>query len=491
MAFSKKEKELFKDEKWRLEHLFKIRNKQGQVIPFKLNKPQKMLEDSPKGRNFVIKARQKGISTYYGIKYLNRACFRRNYTAALISHDRESIERIFRPIRFAYERMADRIKPEVDKGGGSKYHLYFPETNSRIYVSLEVVSEAITDLHVSEYALMKNKDRFSRSVDAVALNGDISIETTPRGMNFCYSDWRDPEFPFQKHLFPWYIDQEYHIPLNGQKIKRSIEESELVEKALEQFNIKLNDEQILWRRDKIRTKGRDSFYEEFLEDDVSCFLASGDSVLDLFYIRDLVNNLDSPIDEVNGIRLYGKPESKEIYVCGADTAGGDGGDYNVGTIYRVSDMKQMAQFRSNKIRPAQFATKLVELCNLFKVRGKLPLLGVERNNHGHAVLLALYEIEKYPNLYSAQDDKLGWNTTSLTRPILIDTFIEAFESRTLKPMDKNLLNECLTLVNNNGKIEASEGEHDDTIMASAIAIQMVIREKPKLLYENVQENFLL
>ena len=478
--------EKFKDDLWRLQTLYKIRNKTGKTIPFALNKPQLMLQASTSRNNFVIKARQKGISTYYGIKYLDRACFRRNYTAAIISHDRESIERIFRPIRFAYDRMPAQLKPEVDKGGGSKYSLYFPKINSRIYVSLEIVSEAITDLHVSEYALMKDKDRFSRSIDAVPLNGQISIETTPRGMNHAYTDWRDPDFPFQKHLFPWFIDEEYQLEC-AHEITHTDEEMELIAKSKKLFGVDLTNNQINWRREKIKMKGRESFFEEFLEDDISCFLTSGESVLDLFYVKHLLDNYCPPIEKIDGISIYEKHDNKERFVAAADTAGGDGGDFNVCKIYRVRDFAECASFRLNKIRPKEFADKIAQMCALYRN----PILAVERNNHGHAVLLALSEINRYPNLYKHDDDKLGWNTNTLTRQIAMDTFVEAFESRQLKPRDHAFMKECLTLVNNNGKIEAAENEHDDEIMTTAIAIQMIIKEKPKEIYNNANQYFLV
>jgi hypothetical protein len=104
-----------------------------------------------------------------------------------------------------------------------------------------------------------------------------------------------------------------------------------------------------------------------------------------------------------------------------------------------------------------------------------PLLVVERNNHGHAVLLSLNEILSYSNIFIHEqslngDDKEGFRTTSLTRPLVINSFIDAVENKELKILDRQLLNECLTLINNNGKIEAATGKHDDLIMACAIAL---------------------
>ena len=103
-----------------------------------------------------------------------------------------------------------------------------------------------------------------------------------------------------------------------------------------------------------------------------------------------------------------------------------------------------------------------------------PLLGVERNNHGHAVLLRLEDL-CYPNLFEAEDGRPGWKTTSSTRPILIDEFIEDVEAKIVEVKDQDTLGECMTLVDNKGKIEAVDGKNDDCIIATAIAIQMFKR----------------
>ena len=55
---------------------------------------------------------------------------------------------------------------------------------------------------------------------------------------------------------------------------------------------------------------------------------------------------------------------------------------------------------------------------------------------------------------------------------MIDKFIDALELDYLKIYDKDILSECLTLIDNNGKIEAASGKHDDLIIACSIALQV-------------------
>jgi hypothetical protein len=135
----------------------------------------------------------------------------------------------------------------------------------------------------------------------------------------------------------------------------------------------------------------------------------------------------------------------------------------------------VAQFRANRLKPGLFAERVYDLCKLYTGHKTIwPLLGVERNNHGHAVLQKLEDLG-YTNLHEAPDGRPGWKTTSATRPVLIDEFIEEVEAEITEIFDKDTLGECMTLVDNNGKIEAVDGKNDDCVIASAIAIQMMKR----------------
>jgi hypothetical protein len=73
------------------------------------------------------------------------------------------------------------------------------------------------------------------------------------------------------------------------------------------------------------------------------------------------------------------------------------------------------------------------------VGGAIPstYLGVERNLHGHAVLLVLTTNHTYPAIYEHVDydsvgnptPRVGWPTTSKTKPIMIDALAQTFRER--------------------------------------------------------------
>ena len=467
------------DPNWRLNNIYKITNKRKETITFKLNKVQAILNKSPAQLEAILKARQFGVSTYYLLKKLDKTIFNENQTTCILAHEQDAIKKLFRIIRYAYDNLPEGIKPRLAKGGGSIYELFFPDINSRIYCDLESRGDTISNLHVSEYAFCKDPDKVRATMDAVPIDtGEISMESTPNGMNHFYDEWNDPTWAFKKYFFPWYIFEEYQMevtntaPYTGDELK-------LVEKAKRLYDIDITPEQMAFRRFKISQrpgkKGKDHFLQEYPEDDTSCFLMSGSSAMDLTLVKELKDNAPTPSSDVDGVRIWETHVLRGLYVCGVDTAEGIGGDFSVATIYNARTRKQCAQLRVNKMKPGAFGSAVYDLCKLYTGRKALwPLLGVERNNHGHAVLLRLNDLT-YPNLFQTSDGKDGWMTSSSTRPILIDEFIEDVEAKIVEVKDQDTLGECMTLVDNKGKIEAVDGKNEDCIIATAIAIQMMKR----------------
>jgi len=151
--------------------------------------------------------------------------------------------------------------------------------------------------------------------------------------------------------------------------------------------------------------------------------------------------------------------------------------------------------------------KFYDVCDLWCRLYNNSLLGVERNNHGHAVLLGLQEDKHYPNLFDESmfgkttrlkiDEfpkiKLGWNTNEQNRNVMLDHIKMAVEGDpddgvdVFEPMftihDKNFLSEALTFKQIGGKFQAVSGKFDDDVIASSIAYQMF-----QIVLKNRREN---
>ena len=473
--------EKFRDPNWRLLNLYSIIDKESNKIPFRENCVQKRINESKAKRKMILKARQFGVSTNELLKLLDWVMFNENSTAAIIAHKQDAIEKLFRIPRLAYDLLPPMLKPKLSKGGGSIYEMYFPEINSRIYCDLEVRGGTVGRLHVSEAAFMKDSAKLKATLQAVPITtGQVTIETTPNGMaNYFYDMWADPDSVYEKMFFPWYIFPDYRLDLTS-NFKITEQELDLKIKAKKLYDLILTDEQIQFRRFKkteMKKSSYDktvvSFEQEYPEDDKSCFLSSGDAVLDLFKVDQAITNSLEPIDIQNGIKIYKFPKKDRSYICAADPSEGLSKKDASAAVMLDSQTLEIVSVYHGHLKPALFAAKIVEMCEMY--HGTIynyPLLAVERNNHGHAVLLELDHL-KYPNIFiSPKDDRPGFRTDGISRPLMIDKFIEAFDSDYIKIYDKQILSECLTLINNNGKIEAATGKHDDLIIACAIALQI-------------------
>ena len=215
------------------------------------------------------------------------------------------------------------------------------------------------------------------------------------------------------------------------------------------------------------------------------FMSSGRPVFDLKIVNEHRKNVlkvghvvgDHVVKEIDGLRIYKKPEPGGVYVVGADTSEGvEGGDYSIAVILDRKTGEEVAFFRG-LIPPDRFAEKL----NKWGREYNNALMVVEINNHGLTVITVLRQLI-YPTLYFRQakfetmgqqiSDRIGWKTNKVTRPLLIDDLAQAMRDKTLIIHSKEILDEMMTFVyDDNGNMVCLSGYFDDTIFATGIALQ--------------------
>ena len=161
-----------------------------------------------------------------------------------------------------------------------------------------------------------------------------------------------------------------------------------------------------------------------------------------------------------------------------DTSEGvEGGDYGVATIFDRRTGEEVAFYRG-LIAPDRFADKL----DVWGRKYNNAMMVVEINNHG---LTTLTELKKklYPTLYfrptkmdtiaQQWSEKMGWQTTTINKPFLIDDLNKALRDGVLTFHSKETLDEFLTFVynENNDMVPMSKKYKDDCIMSSAVEFQ--------------------
>ena len=191
---TEKQKALLKSRLWRLNHLYKIKDKNGKCVTFKMTPEQLEYFDGMHDRNVILKARQLGFTTEVCIIQLDLAIFHKK-ECALIAHSLPDAERLFRnKTQFAYQRMPDDIKlaNPLIKETTSEY--VFAKGGS-VTVSTSFRGGTLYSLHVSEFGKIcakypeKAKEIVTGAFEAVPLGGVITLESTAEGRAGYFFDY--------------------------------------------------------------------------------------------------------------------------------------------------------------------------------------------------------------------------------------------------------------------------------------------------------------
>lgn len=149
------------------------------------------------------------------------------------------------------------------------------------------------------------------------------------------------------------------------------------------------------------------------------------------------------------LRIYKHPTPTEIFIIGADVAQGlEGGDASTAFVMD-SNYNQCASYYSH-IDVDVFACNLVRLAQYYNNA----LLAPEINGPGLAVINKIKELN-YTFLYQREyfekheidiQQRLGWLTTTKSKPLMIHGLIAAIRDNSIKINDIDLLRELATLV---------------------------------------------
>jgi hypothetical protein len=360
-------------------------------------------------------------------------------------------------------------------------------------------------VHGSEVAQWCSGPNQTRDVDdlvaglvGAASNGEVVLESTPNGVEWFCQTYRDAKRGLNDWtpiFLPWFADRA-NVALDGTYDALEVQETLTPEEVELVAKHSLTIEQVAWRRAQARSFGR-LFKQEFPEDDESCFLTSGICYFSVDVCLLLSKRAPPPIFErqAKGYveRRWEQPVKDVEYVAGCDTSEGiPGCDPNGIGIMRRDTGAQVLSIHGF-LSPKALADECARVCTEYNGA----LLGVERQNHGHAVLQRLREIgfdrphfrggslyyfhrvEHRPGVHESNDsDRPGWDTNSQTRDMMLAELAQAIEEsvqvgRVQWPRDVDFLSECMSFrLQSSGKFEADSGAHDDTVIKWAIAWQM-------------------
>jgi hypothetical protein len=460
---------------WLQQHL-KIRTKLGDLKSLGMNSVQeaysRACDDHKSKRNIVLKARQVGMTTYIAARFFVQTITRPGTLTMLVAHDREAAEEIFRIVHRFWDNLQDCWRGPLKTSHCSARELVFPHVDSEFTVASADENagrgRTIQNLHCTEVSRWgrDGEEALASLRAAVVPGGEIVLESTANGAwGSFYEEWqRAEEMGYLQHFFPWWWEGTYRSEV-GPGFEMTPEEAELA-----RVN-GLTVEQIAWRRQQWASL-RGLAPQEFAEDAVGCFRASGECVFELEIVDKALADAREPLERKDNGRLamWMPPRPGRRYVIGVDPAGGGvKGDYTCAQVIDRKTGMQCAEMHGH-FSHKETATKSVELAKLYNSA----LIAVERNNHGSGVLAHL-ERSDYHEIYQEKGWN-GWLTSAVSRPAMVERLIAVLmENPELFPSAR-LWNECRTFVRTaSGRPEAAPGAHDDCVMALGIAL--AVREE--------------
>jgi hypothetical protein len=209
------------------------------------------------------------------------------------------------------------------------------------------------------------------------------------------------------------------------------------------------------------------------------FLGSGDNVFESNLIQNISENMiKDPTQKMvsGGFWIWKEPEIGHKYIMGVDVSRGDSEDFSTIQIYDFDEREQVAEYLG-KVPPdvlAEIAYKWGTMYSAFIVIDITGGMGVATSRKLQELGYKDLYVEgvEYGNRWKYDPktvDKIPGLNFSQKRVQIVAAYEEALRHG-MKVRSARLLNEMNTFVYINGRPDHMKGQHDDLIMAMAMAV---------------------
>lgn len=486
-------------------------NTQSQYVPLELFSDQKTLinDYDTYEENIALKYRQAGVSTVtaaWASKKVVTASKRKPEKVLIIANKLDTSQEFANKVRSFIDQWPTWFG--ISYSNEKNYQRHFKLSNGCEVKAVATSKDALrgytpTILIFDEAAFIDADDDFwSACMASLSTGGKVIVISTPNGFDPIYYTIYDQALrgmnDFKITEMYWYRDPRYARDL------QLIKCNDIIHYMLNREDY--DDSKIIINYSDIKPRERD--YEEIKEklangykvysswfegmakklkfdrrkisQELECnFLGSGDNVIPNSTIEIIKQNyIQEPINKFIGGSLWQwkEPIQGHKYIMGIDVSRGDSEDYTTFTIIDFETREQVLEYLG-KVPPdvvAEIAFKWATMYSAFIVIDITGGMGVSTSRK-------LQELG-YKNLYVEgvnAADKWKYNPKTLDkipglnfnnkRVQIVASFEEAlrhnFEIRSTR-----LLNELNTFVYINGRPDHQKGQHDDLIMAIAMAI---------------------
>ena len=486
-------------------------NTQSQYVPLELFSDQKTLinDYDTYEENIALKYRQAGVSTVtaaWASKKVVTASKRKPEKVLIIANKLDTSQEFANKVRSFIDQWPTWFGISYSNEKNSQRH--FKLSNGCEVKAVATSKDALrgytpTILIFDEAAFIDADDDFwSACMASLSTGGKVIVISTPNGFDPIYYTIYDQALrgmnDFKITEMYWYRDPRYakdlqlikcndiiHYMLN----REDYDDSKIIirygdidprERDYEEIKEKLSNGYKVYSSWFEGMAKKLKFDRRKISQELECnFLGSGDNVIPSSTIEIIKQNfIQEPINKFIGGSLWQwkEPVQGHKYIMGIDVSRGDSEDYTTFTIIDFETREQVLEYLG-KVPPdvvAEIAFKWATMYSAFIVIDITGGMGVSTSRK-------LQELG-YKNLYVEgvnTADKWKYNPKTLDkipglnfnnkRVQIVASFEEAlrhnFEIRSTR-----LLNELNTFVYINGRPDHQKGQHDDLIMAIAMAI---------------------
>jgi hypothetical protein len=482
----------------------------GVLAPFgwdNWHEEQRDFERDRSGWDVILKSRQIGISTLELARDLQYARTHTGVQVVVVVQDEAAKAELFESIKIMAAALEGlglcppplySTKTELRWADNRSVVKILEAGNTEKNAAKRGRSGTIHRLHATEVAFWTAASTTLNSLlDAVPKSGEVCIESTANGQGTVFHAIVQLAMAgvgrYRFHFFPWYAHREKRTEHRPNLYTRTYPADERA--WINRYKaLGLDDAQIQWWVDQVDVKralgGLELVLQEQPPTPEAAFRAGEDQwipawacdALDALKREPLrKHELKTAEGRVLGeLSVFEEPSPGEEYIIGADVSEGVGKDASTIDVMHALRGVTVATFAANGIEPGDHGHAIATAGKLYNTALAAP----ERNKDGAAVLRVLTHEAQYPRIYEHEDGRLGFPTTTATRPVLwdlqfreiIDAAKQVLEGHAMAEIspDAAFHAECRSLVKVDGKPVArgkgnEGGATDDRYVARAIA----------------------
>jgi hypothetical protein len=487
-------------------------NTQSQYVPLELFNDQVTLVNDYDTceENIALKYRQAGVSTVTSAWASKRLVFankRKPEKILIIANKMDTAQEMGNKIRAFVDQWPKWLGVGFSAEKNSQRH--FKLTNGCEVKAVATSKDALrgytpTILIFDEAAYINaDEDFWSACMASLSTGGKVIVISTPNGFDpIYYSIYNEAikgRNDFKITEMYWFRDPRYSKDLKLIKcddiVHYMLNRADYVDSniTLDYSEIKVSNRDFQEIKNKIENEGYKAYSSWFesmakklkfdkrkISQELECnFLGSGDNVIPAETMKKIKEkHIKEPVNKFMGGSLWQwkEPVEGHRYIMGVDVSRGDSEDFTTMCIIDFDEREQVLEYLG-KIPPdvaAEIAFKWATMYNAFIVTDITGGMGVSTSrklqelNYKNLYVDGVNPADKWKWDPKSQDKIPGINFNN-KRVLIIQAFEEALRFD-FALRSQRLFNELNTFVYISGRPDHQKGQHDDLIMAMAMAL---------------------